>query len=56
MICLHDTCVAVSPERHEAALACFRGYCDSDHRHGAEADPAMRLPILRLTPGNDDRK
>jgi len=28
MICLHDTCVAVSPERHEAALACFRGYCD----------------------------
>jgi len=26
MVCLHDACMAESLERHEAALACFRGY------------------------------
>ena len=26
VVCLHDACMAESLERHEAALACFRGY------------------------------
>jgi nicotinamidase-related amidase len=25
--CLHDACMAETYSRHEAALACFRGYC-----------------------------
>lgn len=28
VICLHDACLAESGGRHEAALACFRGYCE----------------------------
>jgi nicotinamidase-related amidase len=27
VVCLHDGCQAETPERHGAALACFRGYC-----------------------------
>jgi nicotinamidase-related amidase len=27
VVCLHDACQAETPERHGAALACFRGYC-----------------------------
>ncbi len=27
VICLIDACMAVSAERHRAALSCFRGYC-----------------------------
>jgi nicotinamidase-related amidase len=28
VICLRDGCQATSIERHQAALSCFRGYCD----------------------------
>ncbi len=28
VVCLHDACMAESLERHEAALACFRGYAE----------------------------
>lgn len=27
MTCVHDACMAESRARHEAALACFKGYC-----------------------------
>ena len=27
MVCAVDACTTESPERHEAALAAFRGYC-----------------------------
>lgn len=27
MTCIHDACAAETQERHEAALACFKGYC-----------------------------
>ncbi|MEO1003022.1 MAG: isochorismatase family cysteine hydrolase [Cyanobacteria bacterium J06638_7] len=27
VICVHDACQAETPERHQAALACFGGYC-----------------------------
>jgi nicotinamidase-related amidase len=27
VICAHDACQAETPERHQAALECFRGYC-----------------------------
>lgn len=27
MTCVHDACAAETQARHEAALACFRGYC-----------------------------
>jgi nicotinamidase-related amidase len=27
MTCVHDACMAESMARHEAALACFKGYC-----------------------------
>jgi nicotinamidase-related amidase len=27
VICVHDACQAETPERHRAALQCFRGYC-----------------------------
>ena len=27
MNCVHDACAAESEERHQAALACFKGYC-----------------------------
>ncbi len=27
VICVHDACQAETPERHRAALHCFRGYC-----------------------------
>ena len=28
VICLHDACMAETLERHQAALSCFRGYCE----------------------------
>jgi nicotinamidase-related amidase len=27
VICIHDACQAETPERHQAALRCFSGYC-----------------------------
>lgn len=27
MTCVHDSCAAETEEQHEAALACFKGYC-----------------------------
>jgi nicotinamidase-related amidase len=27
MTCVHDACAAETQERHDAALACFKGYC-----------------------------
>ena len=27
MTCVHDACAAETEEQHEAALACFKGYC-----------------------------
>ena len=27
VVCVHDACQAETPERHSAALGCFRGYC-----------------------------
>ena len=27
MSCMHDACAAETEARHEAALACFKGYC-----------------------------
>jgi nicotinamidase-related amidase len=27
MTCVHDACAAETEERHQAALACFKGYC-----------------------------
>jgi nicotinamidase-related amidase len=28
VVCVHDACQAVTPERHAAALACFAGYAE----------------------------
>ena len=38
MTCVHDACMAQSMARHEAALACFKGYCRM-----LDSEQALRL-------------
>jgi nicotinamidase-related amidase len=42
MTCVHDACAAETEARHEAALACFQGYCRMLNTE----------EVLRLVPGS----
>jgi nicotinamidase-related amidase len=46
VVCVHDACQAVTPERHAAALECFAGY--GEQISSADFVAAMDLAVTRL--------